>query len=71
MQVQDLALGLVETHEVHTGPILELVQVPLDGFASFQFQPMIVICIYEVELIFLKKQMARNHVFSFSSCQHV
>jgi len=29
-QVQDLALGLIEPHEVHTGPLLELVQVPLD-----------------------------------------
>jgi len=34
-QVQDLALGLVEPHEVHTGPLLELVQVPLDGTPSF------------------------------------
>ncbi|KAK4808956.1 hypothetical protein QYF61_013590 [Mycteria americana] len=30
-QVQDPALGLVEPHEVHMGPLLELVQVPLDG----------------------------------------
>ena len=30
-QVQDLALGLVEPHEVHKGPLLKLVQVPLDG----------------------------------------
>ncbi|KAK4823233.1 hypothetical protein QYF61_000093 [Mycteria americana] len=29
-QVQDLALGLVEPHEVHMGPLLQLVQVPLD-----------------------------------------
>ena len=34
-QVQGLALGLVEPHEVHTGPLLELVQVPLDGILSF------------------------------------
>jgi len=33
--VQDLALGLVEPHEVHTGPFLEFVQVPLDGIPSF------------------------------------
>jgi len=33
-QVQDLALGLVEPHEVHTGPLLKLVQVPLDGIPS-------------------------------------
>ena len=29
-QVQDLALGLVEPHEVHTGTLLKLVQVPLE-----------------------------------------
>ena len=32
--VQDLALGLVETRKVHTGLLLKLVQVPLDGIAS-------------------------------------
>ncbi|KAK4831893.1 LOW QUALITY PROTEIN: hypothetical protein QYF61_020040 [Mycteria americana] len=32
---QDPALVLVETHEVHTGPLLQLVQVPLDGILSF------------------------------------
>ncbi|KAK4824175.1 LOW QUALITY PROTEIN: hypothetical protein QYF61_011472, partial [Mycteria americana] len=31
----DPALGLVEPHEVHTGPLLELVQVPLDDSLSF------------------------------------
>ena len=30
-QVQDLALGLVCLHEVHTGPPLQPVEVPLDG----------------------------------------
>ncbi|KAK4822863.1 hypothetical protein QYF61_020714 [Mycteria americana] len=35
-QVQDPALGLVEPHEVHTGPLLELVQVPLDGIPSLR-----------------------------------
>ncbi|KAK4810205.1 hypothetical protein QYF61_011799 [Mycteria americana] len=30
-QVQDPALGLVEPHEVHTGPLLQLVQVPQLG----------------------------------------
>jgi len=34
-QVQDPALGLVEPHEVHTAPLLDLVQVPLDGMLSF------------------------------------
>ncbi|KAK4824771.1 hypothetical protein QYF61_018505 [Mycteria americana] len=33
-QVQDAALGLVEPHEVPTGPLLRLVQVPLDGSQS-------------------------------------
>jgi len=30
-QVQDPALGLVEPHKVHTGPLLQLVQVPPNG----------------------------------------
>ncbi|KAK4823355.1 hypothetical protein QYF61_001703 [Mycteria americana] len=33
---QDLALGLVEPHEVHTGPVLKSVQVPLDGIPSLR-----------------------------------
>jgi len=33
-QVQDLALGLVEPQEVHMGPLLKLVQVPVDGILS-------------------------------------
>ncbi|KAK4831400.1 hypothetical protein QYF61_017531 [Mycteria americana] len=35
-QVQDLALGLVEAHEVHMGPLLKLVQVPVDGIPSLR-----------------------------------
>ena len=35
-QVQDLAFGFVEPHEVHMGPLLELVQVPLDGILSLR-----------------------------------
>ncbi|KAK4823530.1 hypothetical protein QYF61_003039 [Mycteria americana] len=35
-QVQDPALGLVEPHEVHTGPLLKLVQVPLNGIPSLR-----------------------------------
>ncbi|KAK4826191.1 hypothetical protein QYF61_006135 [Mycteria americana] len=35
-QVQDLELGLLEPHEVHMGPLLELVQVPLDGIPSLR-----------------------------------
>ncbi|KAK4831203.1 hypothetical protein QYF61_016040 [Mycteria americana] len=35
-QVQDPALGLVEHHEVHMGPLLQLVQVPLDGIPSLR-----------------------------------
>jgi len=34
-QMKDLALGLAEPHEVHTGPLLELVQVPLGGIPPF------------------------------------
>jgi len=34
-QVKDLALGLVEPHEVQMGPFLKLVQVPLDDIPSF------------------------------------
>jgi len=34
-QMQDLALVLIEPHELHTGPFLKLVQVPLDGIPSF------------------------------------
>jgi len=34
--MQDPALGLVEPHEVHMGPLLKLVQVPLDGTLSLQ-----------------------------------
>jgi len=35
IQVWDLALGLVEPHEVHTGPLLHLVQISLDNIPSF------------------------------------
>ena len=34
--VPDLAFGLVEPHEVHMGPLLELVHVPLDGILSLR-----------------------------------
>ena len=34
--VQDLALGLVELHEVCMGPCLKPVQVPLDGILALQ-----------------------------------
>ena len=34
--VQDLALGLVEPHAVHAGPLLKPVKVPLDGIPSLQ-----------------------------------
>ncbi|KAK4829697.1 hypothetical protein QYF61_006072 [Mycteria americana] len=33
-QVQGLALGLVEPHEVHMDPLLKLVKAPLDGLLS-------------------------------------
>jgi len=35
-QVQDLAPGLVEPHEVCTGPLLKPVHVPLDGMLSLR-----------------------------------
>jgi len=35
-QVQDLAHGLVEPYEFHTGPLLELVRVPLDSILSLR-----------------------------------
>jgi len=35
--VQDLALSLVELHEVRIGPPLNPVQVPLDGIPSLQY----------------------------------
>ena len=34
--MQDLALGLVELHEVCTGPPLKPVKVPMDSIPSFQ-----------------------------------
>jgi len=34
--MQDPALGLVEPYNVHMGPLLELVQVPLDGILSLR-----------------------------------
>ncbi|PKU44166.1 hypothetical protein llap_5535 [Limosa lapponica baueri] len=36
IQVQDLAFGLVELHEVCMGPPLKPATVPLDGFPSLQ-----------------------------------
>ena len=36
IHVQDLALGLVELHEVRMGPPLKPVKVPLDGIPSLQ-----------------------------------
>ena len=36
IQVQDLALGLVEPREVHTDPLLKFVQVPLDVISSLR-----------------------------------
>jgi len=33
---QDLVLGVFEPLEVHTGPLLELVQVPVDGILSLR-----------------------------------
>jgi len=33
--MHDLALGLVDPHELLMGPSLKLIQVPLDGILSF------------------------------------
>jgi len=35
-QVQDPAIGLAEPHDVHIGPLLQLVQVPLDDISSLR-----------------------------------
>jgi len=35
-QVQNFALGLVQLHEIHTGPPLKPLRVPLDGIPSLQ-----------------------------------
>ena len=35
-QMQRRALGLTEPQQVHMDPLLQPVQVPLDGFPSFQ-----------------------------------
>ena len=35
-QIQDLALGLVELQEVHMGPPIKPVKVPLDGMPSLK-----------------------------------
>ncbi|KAK4829273.1 hypothetical protein QYF61_002665 [Mycteria americana] len=36
VEVQDLALGLIELHEVGMGPLLKPVKVPLDGIPSLK-----------------------------------
>jgi len=35
-QVQDFVFGLVEPHQIHMGPILEHVQIPLGGISATQ-----------------------------------
>lgn len=47
IQEQGLALGLVEPHEFHMGPLLEVVQAPLDVILSFRY----VICTPQVGVI--------------------
>jgi len=34
-QMQNLAFGLVEPHELHTDPLFKFVKVPLHGILSF------------------------------------
>ncbi|KAJ7411995.1 hypothetical protein WISP_99901 [Willisornis vidua] len=37
IKVLDLALGLVELYEVSKGPLLKLIQVPLNAILSFKW----------------------------------
>jgi len=59
-QVQDPALGLVEPHEVHAGPFLNLVQVPLDGMLSLRC----VSCTIQLGVIFRLAEGALNPTVS-------
>ncbi|KAK4810749.1 hypothetical protein QYF61_007723 [Mycteria americana] len=59
-QVQDLALSLVEPHEVHMGPLLELVQVPLNGIPSLKH------ALYKAEIKALWRLLSRRKVSSGS-----
>lgn len=34
--MQDFAFGLIELHDVHTGPVLKPVKIPLDGIPSLK-----------------------------------
>jgi len=43
--MQNPAGGLVEPHEVHTGPLLELVQVPLDDILQVSSLACIYCCL--------------------------
>ncbi|KAK4827132.1 hypothetical protein QYF61_014526 [Mycteria americana] len=56
-QVHDLAFGLVEPHEVHIGPLLKLVQVPLDGSPSLRH----VNCTTQLGVICRLAEGALNH----------
>ncbi|KAK4832374.1 hypothetical protein QYF61_022229 [Mycteria americana] len=67
--VQDLALGLVELHEVHTGPPLKPVKVPLNGIPSRQC----VNCTTELGVIRMLAEGALNptvHVANKDVKQH-
>ncbi|XP_064913828.1 translin-associated protein X isoform X3 [Columba livia] len=55
-QAQDLALCFVEPHEVHTGPLLKLVQVPLDDILSLRY----VNCITQLGVIHKLAEGALN-----------
>ena len=64
-QLQHPALGLIEPHYVHIGPLLQPVQVPLDGFPSFQrinctTQLGVNMCLY-----------LHSHTFLGHRCQHL
>jgi len=61
-QVQDFALGLVEPHEVHIGPPLQLVQVTLDDISSFWH----VNCTTQLGVIFKLAESALNLAMSLT-----
>ncbi|KAK4806919.1 LOW QUALITY PROTEIN: hypothetical protein QYF61_012640 [Mycteria americana] len=56
-QVQDLVLGLVELHEVHMGPLLKPVKIPLDGSPSLY-------CTTQLGVIYKLAEVALNPTIS-------
>jgi len=54
--VQELALGLVEPHKVHRGPLPELVQVVMSGFTQHWA------CWQHMESVCLKGRKGFSHM---------